>query len=65
MAITEIVLNINASRICTENRIIILFNYIELYTPGIVCIQEIDVKIANDFIISQRISPPFLNNDFL
>ena len=47
MAITEIVLNINASRICTENRIITLFNYIELYTPGIVCIQEIDVRIAN------------------
>ena len=47
MAITEIVLNINASRICSENRIITLFNYIQVFKPGIVCIQEIDVRIAS------------------
>ena len=53
MAITEIVLNINASRICSENRIITLFNYIQVFKPGIVCIQEIDVRIASKVFKSE------------
>ena len=61
MAITEIVLNINASRICTENRIITLFNYIQLFSPGIVCIQEIDVRMANK--IFKREYQVFCNYD--
>ena len=53
MAITESVLNINASRICSENRIITLFNYIHVFKPGIVCIQEIDVRIASKVFKSE------------
>ena len=53
ISITEIVLNINASRICSENRIITLFNYIHVFKPGIVCIQEIDVRIASKVFKSE------------
>ena len=39
----EVIININASRIGTENRVLSLLQFLDIYKPHIVCIQEIDV----------------------
>ena len=42
----EIFLNINSSRISSENRIISLLQFLMIFQPGVVCIQEIDVVVG-------------------
>ncbi len=39
----ETFININTSRISSENRIITLLQFLTIFQPGVVCIQEIDV----------------------
>ena len=44
----EILLNINASRIGLQNRIGSLLQFIRIFKPGVVCIQEINVVIGTN-----------------
>ena len=43
MGSREFIMNINASRIGAQHRIISLLQFIRIFKPGVVCIQEIDV----------------------
>ena len=43
MGTGEFIININASRIGSQHRIISLLQFIRIFKPGVVCIQEIDV----------------------
>ena len=45
----ETFININTSRISSENRMISLLQFLMIFQPGVVCIQEIDVVAGMKF----------------